>query len=83
MPSSAGCNVLGRYAFCPEPRDGVIDLCEDDDLFYFNPYSGELSLEFPTAEINCRGGILAYVTRVPMLETRFADAPHFSRDGAP
>src|SRR5882762_10390389 len=30
--------------------------------FYFNPYSGELSLEFPKTERNCKGGILAYVT---------------------
>ena len=27
--------------------------------FYYNPYSGELSLEFPTASTSCRGGILA------------------------
>ncbi|GAA5955129.1 hypothetical protein JCM3765_003203 [Sporobolomyces pararoseus] len=30
-----------------------------DDLFYYNPYSGELSLEFPKASTKCRGGILA------------------------
>ncbi|KAG8979771.1 DNA helicase rad5, partial [Tulasnella sp. 427] len=48
-----------EYIFPPEASDGVIDLCEDDVPFYFNPYSGELSLEFPRAERNCRGGILA------------------------
>ncbi|KAG8950664.1 DNA helicase rad5 [Tulasnella sp. 424] len=48
-----------EYIFPPEAADGVIDLCEDDVPFYFNPYSGELSLEFPRAERNCRGGILA------------------------
>ena len=37
----------------------VIDLTADDNLFYFNPYSGELRLDFPKAERNCRGGILA------------------------
>ncbi|GAA6004576.1 hypothetical protein JCM11491_002156 [Sporobolomyces phaffii] len=29
------------------------------DPFYYNPYSGELSLEFPKASTKCRGGILA------------------------
>ncbi|OJD17869.1 hypothetical protein AJ78_02041 [Emergomyces pasteurianus Ep9510] len=29
------------------------------DKFYVNPYSGELSLEFPVQEQNCLGGILA------------------------
>jgi DNA repair protein RAD5 len=32
---------------------------EDQTLFYVNPYSGELSLEFPKQEQNCLGGILA------------------------
>lgn len=31
----------------------------DQDSFYVNPYSGELSLEFPLQEQNCLGGILA------------------------
>lgn len=54
--------VLIRYAFPHEPSiDGMIDLTEDDKPFYFNPYSGELSLAFPKAERNCRGGILACV----------------------
>ncbi|KAG9037341.1 DNA helicase rad5 [Tulasnella sp. JGI-2019a] len=48
-----------EYIFPFEPRDGVIDLCEEERPFYYNPYSGELSLEFPRAEGNCRGGILA------------------------
>lgn len=52
-----------RYAFPEEPiMDGeMIDLTADERLFYFNPYSGELSLEFPRAERNCKGGILACV----------------------
>jgi DNA repair protein RAD5 len=37
----------------------TIDLTDDEKLFYFNPYSGELSLSFPKAERNCKGGILA------------------------
>ncbi|KNG52779.1 dna repair protein rad5 [Stemphylium lycopersici] len=32
---------------------------EDQNMFYVNPYSGELSLEFPKQEQNCLGGILA------------------------
>ncbi|KAF8807924.1 DNA repair protein RAD5 [Phlegmacium glaucopus] len=53
--------LWSQYAFPQEPvMDGdMIDLTADDKLFYFNPYSGELSLDFPKAERNCRGGILA------------------------
>ncbi|KZV84501.1 hypothetical protein EXIGLDRAFT_741898 [Exidia glandulosa HHB12029] len=36
----------------------VLDLT-DEVSFYFNSYSGELSLAFPRAERKCRGGILA------------------------
>ncbi|EOA87305.1 DNA helicase rad5 [Exserohilum turcicum] len=32
---------------------------EDQNMFYVNPYSGELSLEFPKQEQNCLGGVLA------------------------
>ncbi|CAO2655269.1 Nn.00g103330.m01.CDS01 [Neocucurbitaria sp. VM-36] len=32
---------------------------EHQTMFYVNPYSGELSLEFPRQEQNCLGGILA------------------------
>ena len=50
-----------RYIF---PHDinadnGCIDLTEDEQYFYLNPYSGEMTLNFPKAERNCRGGILA------------------------
>jgi DNA repair protein RAD5 len=42
-----------------------IEIEDDDDFidpsrkFFWNPYSGELSLEFPRAENTARGGILA------------------------
>ena len=39
----------------------MIDLTADEHPFYFNPYSAELSLKFPKAERNCKGGILASV----------------------
>jgi DNA repair protein RAD5 len=31
----------------------------EQSSFYVNPYSGELSLDFPVQEQNCLGGILA------------------------
>ncbi|KAI6114901.1 SNF2 family N-terminal domain-containing protein [Pisolithus croceorrhizus] len=48
-----------EYVFPAEPREGLIDLTEDEQPFYFNPYSGELSLEFPKSELKLKGGILA------------------------
>lgn len=49
-----------EFAFPFEPSEsGVIDPCADERLFYFNPYSGELSLEFPRSKTQARGGILA------------------------
>jgi len=32
---------------------------EDQAMFYVNPYSGEMTLEFPTQDQNCLGGVLA------------------------
>ncbi|KAG2350922.1 hypothetical protein BDR05DRAFT_955063 [Suillus weaverae] len=51
--------LWSEYTFPAEPQDGVIDLTEAEKLFYFNPYSGELSLDFPKAERKLKGGILA------------------------
>lgn len=48
-----------EFMFPSEPSAGIIDLTMNERPFYFNPYSGELSLEFPKAEIKCPGGILA------------------------
>ncbi|KAI9928204.1 hypothetical protein ASPWEDRAFT_38993 [Aspergillus wentii DTO 134E9] len=39
--------------------DKVLPVVEGIDHFYVNPYSGELSLEFPAQEQHCLGGILA------------------------
>ena len=39
--------------------DKDLPAVEGIDYFYVNPYSGELSLEFPAQEQNCLGGILA------------------------
>jgi DNA repair protein RAD5 len=48
-----------RYVFPTEPMHGVIDLTAADRHFYFNSYSGELSLDFPKADTFSSGGILA------------------------
>lgn len=53
-----------RYGF-PTAPGGVIDLTVDDKVFYFNEYSGELTLKFPKAERKFKGGILAYVSSSP------------------
>jgi DNA repair protein RAD5 len=54
---------VARFIFPVEPAvDGVIDLCDEEEApFYFNPYSGELSLEFPKSTEHSCGGILACV----------------------
>jgi DNA repair protein RAD5 len=39
--------------------DKVLPCVERQDAFYVNPYSGELSLDFPVQEQHCLGGILA------------------------
>lgn len=39
--------------------DKDLHMVEGQDCFYVNPYSGELSLDFPIQEQNCLGGILA------------------------
>ncbi|TFK41996.1 DNA repair protein RAD5 [Crucibulum laeve] len=55
--------LWSQYVFPVEPvhNNGCIDLTAEENPFYFNPYSGEMSLEFPKAERKCRGGILADV----------------------
>ena len=39
--------------------DKEVPQVADQENFYVNPYSGELSLQFPVQEQNCLGGILA------------------------
>ncbi|KAK0719094.1 SNF2 family N-terminal domain-containing protein [Apiosordaria backusii] len=39
--------------------DNDLPLVADQPAFYINPYSGDLSLEFPRQEQHCLGGILA------------------------
>ncbi|KAF7307476.1 DNA repair protein [Mycena indigotica] len=53
--------LWSQYLFPLPHSDGIIDLTADQKPFYFNPYSGELSLDFPKAERQGRGGILALV----------------------
>ena len=65
MPFDGGL-LRPRYAFRKEQPDGKpIEIDDDDDniepsrKFYWNPYSGELSLTFPTSNTTSKGGILA------------------------
>ncbi|KAF8831949.1 hypothetical protein HHX47_DHR1000904 [Lentinula edodes] len=53
--------LWSEYAFPAKPDGGFIDLTEDEKPFYLNPYSGEMTLNFPKSERNCKGGILADV----------------------
>ncbi|KAG0258506.1 DNA helicase rad5 [Mortierella polycephala] len=45
------------YEFKSE--DGYEPKSNDPKVYYLNPYSGEMSLDFPTSDQLCRGGILA------------------------
>ncbi|KAI5124124.1 hypothetical protein M0805_000937 [Coniferiporia weirii] len=48
--------LWAEYAFPPGPdSNGSIDLTAEDLSFYYNPHSGELSLDFPRADNLCRG----------------------------
>lgn len=58
--------LIVRYAFKKEYKAGEAIEIDDDpeDIdpsrkFYWNPYSGEMSLTFPTSKTKARGGILA------------------------
>lgn len=58
--------LIVRYAFKKERgQNDPIEIEDDDDWvdpsrkFYWNPYSGELSLTFPTSNTKAKGGILA------------------------
>ena len=59
--------MVSRYVFPLEPTEGVIDLTSDERPFYFNEFSGELSLEMPKAERKFKGGVLAYVFSLPLV----------------
>ncbi|KAL1597722.1 DNA helicase rad5 [Paraconiothyrium brasiliense] len=49
-----------EYAWPTQDADNqAVPVIEDQHMFYVNPYSGQLSLEFPRQEQNCLGGILA------------------------
>ncbi|GAB7358087.1 hypothetical protein MBLNU230_g0248t1 [Neophaeotheca triangularis] len=49
-----------EYAWpAKDVEDKDLPSVQDQDCFYVNPYSGELSLDFPVQEQNCLGGVLA------------------------
>lgn len=70
MIAQASC----RYAFRKEHPEGQpIEVDDDDDFvdasrkFYWNPYSGELSLTFPVSNTTSKGGILADAMGEPLI----------------
>ncbi|ORY34105.1 SNF2 family N-terminal domain-domain-containing protein [Naematelia encephala] len=76
-----------EYAFRKEHNEGQpIEVEDDDDIidpsrkFYWNPYSGELSLTFPTSNTRSKGGILA--DAMGMGKTcMMASLMHLNREG--
>lgn len=42
-----------------DAEDKDLPVIEGQDCFYVNPYSGEMSLDFPVQEQTCLGGVLA------------------------
>ncbi|KAH7138828.1 SNF2 family N-terminal domain-containing protein, partial [Dendryphion nanum] len=49
-----------EYAWPTEDaNNNPVPTVNDQSMFYVNPYSGEMSIEFPKQEQNCLGGILA------------------------
>ncbi|KIW03712.1 uncharacterized protein PV09_05024 [Verruconis gallopava] len=49
-----------EYAWPTKDADDMdVPTVEGQSTFYVNPYSGEMSLDFPVQEQNCLGGILA------------------------
>ena len=49
-----------EYGWPTKDMDGQkVSIVKNQESFYVNPYSGELSLDFPVQEQHCLGGILA------------------------
>lgn len=49
-----------EYAWPTQDADNQpMPIIDGQNMFYVNPYSGQLSLEFPKQEQNCLGGVLA------------------------
>ncbi|KAF2468800.1 uncharacterized protein BDR25DRAFT_289704 [Lindgomyces ingoldianus] len=49
-----------EYEWPSQDADNMpVPIVDNQAMFYVNPYSGELSLDFPKQEQNCLGGILA------------------------
>jgi len=80
LPEGAEADV--RYAFKKERgQNDPIEIEDDDDWvdpsrkFYWNPYSGELSLTFPTSNTKAKGGILADAMgrSIPLVPMRMTD----------
>lgn len=48
-----------EFVWPTKVEDGSDISSEGQEMFYMNPYSGDLSLNFPRQEQHCLGGILA------------------------
>ena len=69
--------------------DQPVPEVENQASFYVNPYSGELSLDFPVQEQNCLGGILAdemglgkTIEMLSLIHSHRTDAPVLDSAGA-
>lgn len=70
--------------------DKPLPSIEHQDKFYVNPYSGEMSLEFPRQEQHCLGGILAdemglgkTIEMLSLMHSHRADPDMFSPEEQP
>ncbi|KAG9316777.1 putative DNA repair protein RAD5 [Chiua virens] len=61
--------LWSEYVFPVEPGNGLIDLTEDEKSFYFNPFSGELSLQFPKTERKFRVGMGKTIMLAALIHT--------------
>jgi DNA repair protein RAD5 len=59
--------------------DNELPQVEGQECFYINPYSGELTLDFPAQDQNCLGGILADGTSAHRFQLALTDCS--SRNG--
>lgn len=57
-----------EYLWPKKDEDGIeIQFQGQQEKFYVNPYSGDLSLKFPRQEQHCLGGILADGITIPTM----------------
>ncbi|PSS29648.1 hypothetical protein PHLCEN_2v2796 [Hermanssonia centrifuga] len=71
-----------EYAFPLDPNQETIDLTTDEQPFYYNEFSGELSLEFPVAERKFKGvGMGKTIMLSALIQTAREPEPPSLRNG--